>query len=308
MLKKSISFCAFLAALVLSASPIAKIPVTAAVSGYANVGEIIKYPMINQALAANPLPAGLTVDDFNGKVALGITIGKPASKENMRVDIVYTTAKPVAAKFFALFAEKAIAQGAKKTKIGGKPAVADKNSRVILVSSKEIIMQVRKGKVNFANLKKGKNLLTAAPEIKKNSAVMAFNIAACLNMVPTVPAEAKGKITQEVGILSAKLAADGSVALTFRVVHKNAEDCNNSLADFNQKVEQLKQNPMAAIFAEKFTAAVKGNDLVISGKFSAEEVKAILAQAMMFVGTMSQQLAAPGAAPAAPATPAPAAK
>ena len=129
-------------------------------------------------------------------------------------------------------------------------------------------------------------------------------------MAPEVPAEAKGQFSNEIGIFAAKLAADGSVALTLRVVHKNAEDCKKSLVDFNQKIEQLKQNPMAAIFADKFTAAVKGNDLVISGSFNAEEVQSLLAQAMMFAGTMSQQLSAPGAAPAVtPATPAaPAAK
>ena len=306
MLKKSIAFYAFFAALVLSASPIAKIPATAVISGYANVSEVINFPMIKQALATKPMPAGLTVEDFNGKIAVGVTFGKPASKENMRFDVVFTTAKPVAAKFFALLSEKALAQGAKKTKVGGKPAVADKTARVILVSPKEIIMQVKKGKVKFANLKKGKNLLSKAPEVKTASGVLLVDIVTvAANFKEALPAEAQAQIgSQKYVTGSAKLGADGAVSLKMRATYADAASCQNGLTAFNQQKEQFKQNPMAAAIVEKFTAAAKDNDLIISGKFSAEEVQGLIAQAMMMAMSMQQQQQQK----AVPAAPAPAVK
>ena len=126
MIKKlSILFAAF-AALFVYGSPANKIPATATISAYANLSEVLDFPLAKQMVAGKDFGNGITAEDFRGKIAIGFTFGAKNPKKNFRMDAVLQTEKPVAAKLFNLLTAEALTKGAKKTKVGGKMAVVDK--------------------------------------------------------------------------------------------------------------------------------------------------------------------------------------
>ena len=304
MIKKlSILFAAF-AALFVIASPANKIPATAMMSASANLNEILAFPLAKQMLAGKDFGNGIKPEEFRGKVAIGFTFGAKNPQKNFRMDAVLQTEKPVAAKLFNALAEQALQQGAKKTKVGGKLAIVDKKARAILVSGKEIILQVKEGKMKFVNLKKSANMLTAAPETAKNSVVVVMDIAKMIGSFSSeIPAEAKVLLNEKaIAVLAAKFNADGSIAISIRGSHKDAAAAQESLKSYNAQMAELQNNPMLAAFAGKFTAKTAGNDLLISGQFTAEEVQMLIGQVMMMAASQAAQ--ATSAAPAAPVAPA----
>lgn len=309
MIKKlSILFAAF-AALFVIASPVTKVPANAILSIYANTSEIIKFPMVQALLMSQQLPEGLAISDFDGKIAVGMaTASDTDPKKNYSISIIFQTAKPTAAKLFALLAENGLKSGAKKFKVGKKMAVGDKTMRAILVSPKEITIQIIAGKGKFTNLKKTKNLLASCPEVKNNSIVIAIKAAAFIKMgaaangVSEIPAEVKKEIEALQYVMAAlKLKADGGISIYSRSVCKDPETSSKAVAEYNAKLEQLKtQQPALAAVLGKFTTTVKGNEVVSKADFTAEEIQNIIMQVMMMVNTLkTAQPAAP--APAAPA-------
>jgi hypothetical protein len=285
------------------ASPAEKIPATAVISAYANLNEILDFPLVRQMLAGKDLGNGIKPEDFRGKAAMGFTLGAKDPQKNFRMDVILQTEKPVAAKLFNALTAQALTEGAKKTKVGGKPAVINKNVRAILVSGKEIILQAKDGKLKFVNLKKSKNALVSAPECADNSVVAVMDIAKITKaFAKDIPAEAQALINEQnvIAVLAAKLNADGSIALTIRASHKDAASAQQSLQTYNTQMAELQNNPMLAAIAGKFAAKAQGNDMIISGKFTAEEIQMLIGQVMMMAASQAANKA-PAAAPAAPA-------
>ena len=313
MIKKlSILFAVF-AALFAIASPVAKVPANAILSVYANTSEIIKFPMVQAMLMSQQLPEGLAISDFDGKIAVGMaTASKTDPKKNFVISIIFQTNKPTAAKLFAMFAESGMKSGAKKFKVGGKMAVGDKTMRAILVSPKEITIQIIAGKGKFTNLKKTKNLLASCPEVKNNSIVFAVQAAAFLKMgaaangLSEIPAEVQKQIEAfKHGVVALKLKADGGLSIFSRSVSADPATSAKLVAEYNAKLEQLKtQQPALAAVLAKFTATAKGNTVIAKADFTAEEIQTVIMQVMMMVNTLKAAQPAGGipTAPAAPAT------
>ena len=295
MIKKLSILSAVFAALFVMASPVAKVPANAILSIYANTSEIIKFPMVQAMLMSQQLPEGLAISDFDGKIAVGMaTASETDPKKNFVISIIFQTNKPTAAKLFAMFAESGMKSGAKKFKVGEKMAVGDKTMRAILVSPKEITVQIITGKGKFTNLKKTKNLLASCPEVKNNSIVFAVQAAAFLKMgaaangLSEIPAEVQKQIEAfKHGVVALKLKADGGL-----------------VAEYNAELEQLKtQQPALAAVLAKFTATAKGNTVIAKADFTAEEIQTVIMQVMMMVNTLKAAQPA-GNVPAAPAVPA----
>lgn len=308
MLKKLSVLCAVCLALIASASPIAKIPAKAGIVVYANVSEIIKYPLVQQFLGSVTLPPEISINDFEGKVALGASFTGDIKKEkNLAFNAVYQTAKPTAGKLFNLLSAEAMKSGAKKFKVAGKPAFGDDDARAILISPKEVILQARSGKYKFVNLKKSKNLLTNRPEVKNSTLVVAIDTPAFASMVSQKLKQNEQEVKdllagQKLAIGSLKLNADGSLAFANQTLLVDAAATQKVLAISKQSIEDLKKDPAAAAILEKVSVTSKGNTVTISGKFSAMEVQSAIAQIMMMVSKLNAPVRQ-ATAPAAPAAP-----
>ena len=258
------------------------------------------------------LPPEISINDFEGKVALGASFTGDIKKEkNLAFNVVYQTAKPTAGKLFNLLSADAMKSGgAKKFKVGGKPAFGDDDARAILVSPKEVILQVRSGKYKFVNLKKSKNLLTNRPEVKNSTLVVAINTPEFASLASQKLKQNEQEVKdllagQKLAIGSLKLNADGSLAFANQTLLVDAAATQKVLAISKQSIEDLKKDPAAAAILEKVSVTSKGNTVTISGKFSAMEVQGAIAQIMMMVSKLNapaRQASAP-AAPAAPAAP-----
>ena len=309
MLKKLSIICAVCLAFIASASPIAKIPAKSGVVVYANVSDVIKYPLVQQFLGSVTLPPEISINDFEGKVALGFSFTGDIKKDkNLAFNVVYQTAKPTAGKLFNLLSADAMKSGgAKQFKVGGKPAFGDDDARAILVSPKEVILQVRSGKYKFVNLKKSKNLLTNRPEVKKSTIVIAIDTPAFASLVaknlkPDVQEIKEVIAGQKLAIGSLKLNADGSLSFANQTLLADAAATQKVLALSKQSIEDLKKDPMAAAILEKVSVTSQGNTVTISGKFSAVEVQGAIAQIMMMVSKLNAPAQQAPAAPVAPGT------
>ena len=312
MLKKLSIICAVCLAFIASASPIAKIPAKSGIVVYANVSDVIKYPLVQQFLGSVTLPPEISINDFEGKVALGVSFTGDIKKDtNLAFNVVYQTAKPTAGKLFNILSANAMKSGgAKQFKVGGKPAFGDDDARAILVSPKEVILQVRSGKYKFVNLKKSKNLLTNRPEVKNSTLVVAIDTPAFASLVVQKLKQNEQEVKdvlagQKLAIGSLKLNADGSLSFANQTLLADAAATQKVLALSKQSIEDLKKDPAAAAIMEKVSVTSKDNSVTISGNFSAMEVQGAIAQVMMMVSKLN---APAKQTPAAPAAPAPAAK
>ena len=307
MLKKLSIICTVCLAFIASASPIAKIPAKSGVVVYANVSDVIKYPLVQQFLGSVTLPPEISINDFEGKVALGLSFTGDIKKEkNLAFNVVYQTAKPTAGKLFNLLSAEAMKSGAKQFKVGGKPAFGDDDARAILVSPKEVILQVRSGKYKFVNLKKSKNLLTNRPEVKKSTLVIAIDTPAFASLVAKNlkqdVQEVKDVLAgQKLAIGSLKLNADGSLSFANQTLLADAAATQKVLALSKQGIEDLKKDPAAAAILEKVSVTSKDNSVTISGNFSAMEVQGAIAQVMMMVSKLNAPAKQAAPAPAVPA-------
>ena len=289
MLKKLSILSAVFCALLLWANPAAKIPAKTPLALYANLSDVINYPLAQQFLAGIKLPPEIKLSDFNGKIAAGISFNKKNAKE-FYLNVIFKTAKPTAGKVFALIAGEAEKQGAKRFKVAGKMAVGDQNARCILMSSKELILQAKASpKAKFANLKAAKNILVNRPELKNNTLVIVADTAKLpKNSFNQVQAQFRELMTiQQTNVLAVKLEGDGAIAISSLTTHRTAEDCQKTLQAYQQQTSALKQDPAAAAILDKLQVSADGTVFSLKASFTMEEIQSAIIQIMTLMSNMN---------------------
>ena len=189
-------------------------------------------PMIEKELQGS----GVKVSDFEGELALGMNISVENKNVMCNADLVFAFKNAVAKKLFDSIKKNDKEMTA--ASVNGKPAIADKDGRIILQAPDLLIAQVHaEGTKPFSVLtNKGKNPLKQVySQIQKFDVVIFVNVENLLTKLQSfIPADDKEVMDVvakvKVAYIFAKILSDDKYYLNLSVECKSANDAESFAA------------------------------------------------------------------------------